>query len=67
VLSFKTCFVSVDFVLANLSHFIIIIFGIFGCCLSHFHHFHICLFSISSSPNKSQICNFESKSMFFLL
>jgi len=44
----------------------IIIFGIFGGCFSHFHHFHICLFSISSDPNKSQICNFVSKSLFFM-
>jgi hypothetical protein len=34
--------------------------------LSHSHQFHICLFSINSGPNKSQICNFESKSVFFL-
>jgi hypothetical protein len=46
--------------------YIIIIFGIFGCCLSHFHHFYNCLFSISFGPNKSQICNFESKLVFFL-
>jgi len=46
--------------------YIIIIFGIFGCCLSHSHQFHNCLFLISSGPNKSQICNFKSKSVFFL-
>ena len=41
---------------------------IFGCCLSHFHHFRICLFfPISSGPNKRQICNLESKSVFFPL
>ena len=32
--------------------YFIIKFGIFGCCLSHSHQFHICLFSISSGKKK---------------
>jgi len=47
-------------------HYTIIIFWYLAIVWVIFITFTFVCFSISSSPNKSQICNLESKSVFFL-
>jgi len=63
VLSFKICFVSVDFVPPIILSSYFNIWLLFESFSSLSHLF---VFSISSSPNKSQIRNLESKSVFFM-